>query len=167
MKLVVDTTNNYLILGLVDGSNIVDFFKKELKRELTEKFHTLLNDFLLKNKIELNNIKEIMVVNGPGSFTGIKIGLNFANTLKVLNKNIKLYQIDSLSFLQKKQNDTTSIDAKGGFVYTKKNKKIILVKRNNIEITSYKSIDKDNLIFNLNKFKLTKKLNANYIKRGY
>jgi len=167
MKLVVDTSNNFLILALVDKSIIIDFFKKELKRELTEKFHTLLNEFLFKNKIQLDNIREIMVVNGPGSFTGIKIGLNFANTIKVLNNDIKLYQIDSLSFLQKNKDDKTSIDAKGGFAYIKKNKKITLVNQKKNEFTSYKNIDKDNLIFNLNKFKIVKKVRPNYVKRGY
>ena len=42
----------------------------------SETFFPLLDAFLKENKVELNQIDVFAVCNGPGSFTGIRIGLS-------------------------------------------------------------------------------------------
>lgn len=47
----------------------------------SEKTLDLLNTFLKKNKLKLVDIKKIVVNRGPGSFTSVRLGIVFANTL--------------------------------------------------------------------------------------
>lgn len=56
-------------------------------------------DFLLKSiDTSIKDISEIYAGNGPGSFTGIRIGLSFANTI-LQTMNIPLLGIPSLDLL--------------------------------------------------------------------
>ncbi len=51
----------------------------------------LLKELLDEQNINIKDIKEIIVVNGPGSFTGIRIGVTIAKTLAyTLNIPIKV-----------------------------------------------------------------------------
>lgn len=49
---------------------------------LTVKFLELLKE----SKIESSEISEIICANGPGSFTGLRVGINFAKTIAYTNK---------------------------------------------------------------------------------
>lgn len=46
----------------------------------------LIEDLLKANKIELNDLTEIKVHTGPGSYTGLRVGVTVANTLSYLLK---------------------------------------------------------------------------------
>ncbi len=41
----------------------------------------LIDEVLKKNKIKIEDLNEIKVSEGPGSFTGIRVGITIANTL--------------------------------------------------------------------------------------
>ena len=50
-------------------------------RDLGVTIHTKIYDMLKKQKLDWNNIEGIACFEGPGSFTGLRIGLTVANTL--------------------------------------------------------------------------------------
>lgn len=67
--------------------------KKEIETEKNQSSRVMpvLIQVLEEAKIEIKNIKEIIVVNGPGSFTGVRIGVTIAKTLAfTLNIPIKV-----------------------------------------------------------------------------
>jgi|JRYG01.1.fsa_nt_gb tRNA threonylcarbamoyladenosine biosynthesis protein TsaB len=50
-------------------------------RELSKKIFTMLEDFLGKHTLSYEDIEGIGVFRGPGSYTGLRIGLTVANSL--------------------------------------------------------------------------------------
>ena len=63
-------------------------------RENFDKFVTLLFDFLKENKININEINNIFVNQGPGKFSGIRTSISTAKALSLTNK-LNLYGFDS------------------------------------------------------------------------
>ena len=76
-------------------------------RENFDKFLTLLFNFLNKNKINIKEINNIFVNQGPGKFSGIRISISVAKALNFTNK-LNLYGFDSE--LVKNQNYDKIID---------------------------------------------------------
>jgi len=76
-------------------------------RENFDKFVTLLFSFLKKNKININEINNIFVNQGPGKFSGIRTSISVAKALSLTNK-LNLYGFDSK--LVKNQNYDKIID---------------------------------------------------------
>jgi len=76
-------------------------------RENFDKFVTLLFNFLKKNKINIKEINNIFVNQGPGKFSGIRTSISTAKALSLTNK-LNLYGFDSE--LVKNQNYDKIID---------------------------------------------------------
>ena len=76
-------------------------------RENFDKFVTLLFNFLKKNKINIKEINNIFVNQGPGKFSGIRASISTAKALSFTNK-LNLYGFDSA--LVKNQNYDKIID---------------------------------------------------------
>ena len=76
-------------------------------RENFDKFVTLLFNFLKKNKINVKEINNIFVNQGPGKFSGIRTSISAAKALSLTNK-LNLYGFDSE--LVKNQNYDKIID---------------------------------------------------------
>ena len=63
---------------------------------------------LSKNDLKINDIDNIVVLNGPGSFTGVRLGVTIAKTLAwALNKNI--YTLSTLKALSLQSDKSTVI----------------------------------------------------------
>ena len=63
-------------------------------RENFDKFVILLFNFLKKNKINIKEINNIFVNQGPGKFSGIRTSISAAKALSITNK-LNLYGFDS------------------------------------------------------------------------
>jgi tRNA threonylcarbamoyladenosine biosynthesis protein TsaB len=80
--LILDTSQtDSLSLGLIKDDFLLDLKKVKTNYRQAEKLIPALEKFLIKNKVELKNLKAIAAVKGPGSYTSLKIGLTVANTL--------------------------------------------------------------------------------------
>jgi tRNA threonylcarbamoyladenosine biosynthesis protein TsaB len=76
MKLYFDTSDrNKIIISL--NKKYWEFVRNQKPQDLVG----LIQQTLKKERISLRNIKEIEVNLGPGSFTGLKIGVSVANAL--------------------------------------------------------------------------------------
>ena len=82
--LIIDTTNNKeMTVGLkIDGKEIIE--KRPLDTRKAQVVLPMLEEMLTKHQLCLENLTEIEVNPGPGSFTGIRVGLSIANTLGFL-----------------------------------------------------------------------------------
>ena len=147
MNLFIDTSNKYIILSLFEDE-IVDCEVKETNKNQSEIFMTLLNDFLVRNKLSLKEITKIYFSAGPGSFTGIRVGLSIAKALQVSGYN-NVYTLHSLeTLIADYQNDRAIIDARGGKYYYQEVKDGIflepeLILESEIEFANVKTYDSE------------------------
>ncbi|MCH5167716.1 MAG: tRNA (adenosine(37)-N6)-threonylcarbamoyltransferase complex dimerization subunit type 1 TsaB [Erysipelotrichales bacterium] len=98
LSLFLDTHNKNIVEVLYKDGSLLD---KEIR--LSERNHSdytvpMLNDLLKRNSLTVHDLNEIIVVNGPGSFTGVRIGVTIAKTL-AYTLNIPIKTITSLECL--------------------------------------------------------------------
>lgn len=80
MKLLLDTSTPICHLSLVDGNSRFDY-QWQADRTLARYLLKFLHDKLAEHGADFHDITAIGVMKGPGSFTGLRIGLSVANTL--------------------------------------------------------------------------------------
>ena len=80
MILLIDTSTPTCKLALVDGDKI---FQSEwlANRELSKSLHNFIKEQLSAHNWSWQDITGVGVFRGPGSFTGLRIGLVTVNTL--------------------------------------------------------------------------------------
>jgi tRNA threonylcarbamoyladenosine biosynthesis protein TsaB len=81
MTLLLRTDKPEAELYLYDEAVLVDSFKWEAHRQLAETIHQKIAHLLESNSLDWSNISGIGCFKGPGSFTGLRIGLTVANAL--------------------------------------------------------------------------------------
>ena len=82
----LEESRNYLALILDKSAKKHFFLILKNKRGQDNNILKGLDNLLLKTNKRLKDIKGIIVVNGPGSFVGIRVALSVANTLAWLLK---------------------------------------------------------------------------------
>lgn len=81
MILIIDTSDDNIFLGLGDSNNLVCGKKIKAKFAQEEKLLTELNSLLKLKKINKKSLVGILVVKGPGGFSGLRVGVAVANSL--------------------------------------------------------------------------------------
>jgi len=165
----IDTTNEYLIVGFLFNKEVEIFEKIKANKNLTSITNEVIDNLLNKNNINVKDIKEAYVTTGPGSYTGVRIGVTIIKTWNEIYKFDNVYSINGLDLLSSKDK-TSIIDARGNKFYCLDNNKIIL--KDNEELKklktiTYNDINKQNLVDNINNFKKVdiNKLEPLYIKK--
>ena len=80
MIMLLDTSTPVCKLTLVDGDQHFDY-EVETGRELARDLLAILRDKLAEHGWNFDDITALGVMKGPGSFTGLRIGLTVMNTL--------------------------------------------------------------------------------------
>ena len=96
-NLIIDAAGNEILLTLIVDKNIYTCSHENSKINF-EKIMILINNFLQENKFLLNQISNIYVNRGPGSFAGIRNTLSVIKAL-YLTKNIDYYCFSIDDFL--------------------------------------------------------------------
>ena len=68
-------------LGLFENEKQLAYESWLAHRELAETIHAKIKELLAKHGKELRGIQGLVVFKGPGSFTGLRIGITVANAL--------------------------------------------------------------------------------------
>lgn len=68
-------------IGLYDGETQLGYESWQAHRELAETIHTKIKQLLEGYDKSWHDIQGLVVFEGPGSFTGLRIGLTTANAL--------------------------------------------------------------------------------------
>jgi tRNA threonylcarbamoyladenosine biosynthesis protein TsaB len=68
-------------IGLFEDTNQLDYVAWQAHRELSDTLHTKLEEMLKSASKTWQDVEGVVVYKGPGSFTGLRIGMSVANTL--------------------------------------------------------------------------------------
>lgn len=117
--LFLNTASNYLNIVLYKEKEILDSVFIKLDKDLSKETLPKIKESLENNNLKPNDIDEITCVRGPGSFTGLRIGVTISKIYSYfLNK--KLYSVSTLDVLAtsvKGNIIVPLIDARRGYVY--------------------------------------------------
>lgn len=120
IDLLVDTSLSYIRIALFKDNKLLDFIDEYVDRDLSKLFCVRVKEILVKNSLSFKDINNIYSVTGPGSFTGIRIGLTFVKVL-AFSLNKKVVPISELQILASTPFNTKYvvpvIDARRGFVF--------------------------------------------------
>lgn len=119
ISLFLNTSSNYLSLCLYKENKVISSIHKQMDRDLSKETLFLLENMLNEENLTPRDIDEIICTRGPGSFTGLRVGVTISKTFTYfLNK--KLSSISSLEVMalsEKKDIIIPIIDARRGYVY--------------------------------------------------
>ncbi|MCI5701360.1 MAG: tRNA (adenosine(37)-N6)-threonylcarbamoyltransferase complex dimerization subunit type 1 TsaB [Erysipelotrichaceae bacterium] len=118
--LYIDTSTDYLYTGIVSDNILLAEIKQKFSHDLSKYALYEISEMLKKVNINPTEVDKIIVVNGPGSFTGIRVGMTiakiYAYTLK--KKIISISSLDAMQIGISSNNLIVPvIDARRGFVY--------------------------------------------------
>ncbi len=122
ISLFIDTSNSDVVIGLLENGRLIEKETRSILNEHSKYAVSIIDEVLKKANISTYSVDEILVVNGPGSFTGIRIGLTISKVYAYLT-NIKVILMSSLKCLAlSKDKDNydyilSIIDAKRGNCY--------------------------------------------------
>lgn len=118
--LAIDTSSSVCSVALLEDDKLID--KNELNDGKThsENLMPLLDELLKRNKMNIEEINLIAVCSGPGSFTGIRIGVASIKPIAEI-LNVKVASVTSLETLAKNVENSETIvsmiDARNNQVY--------------------------------------------------
>ncbi|RBW67573.1 tRNA (adenosine(37)-N6)-threonylcarbamoyltransferase complex dimerization subunit type 1 TsaB [Bacillus taeanensis] len=120
--LAIDTTNLVMGTAVIDGNQIIGELITNLKKNHSVRLMPAVQQLLEEVEVKPNELERIIVANGPGSYTGVRIGVTVAKTL-AWSLNIPIVGVSSLEVLA--QNGryfqgyvVPLFDARRGQIYT-------------------------------------------------
>lgn len=80
--LVIDTSSNKKISVGLKINNTSDQIEQDVTLQKAQVLLPLIDNLLRKHGVKLTDITAIEVNTGPGSFTGLRVGVTIANALE-------------------------------------------------------------------------------------
>ncbi|MDY0023398.1 MAG: tRNA (adenosine(37)-N6)-threonylcarbamoyltransferase complex dimerization subunit type 1 TsaB [Candidatus Izemoplasmatales bacterium] len=115
-QLVIDTATKNIFLSLVIDGVEKQFVYEEGINNHSVTIMPYLEQVLKEENLTLKELDEIIIGIGPGSYTGVRIGVTVAKMISYLN-NINIYTISSLALMASYSNKPfvlALIDARRG-----------------------------------------------------
>ena len=94
--LYIDTSSSYLYTAIVENEKLLSEIKEEFGQSLSEVALPKIASMFEKTNLEAKDINKIIVVDGPGSFTGERIAVTIGKTISYC-LNIPIRVIDALT----------------------------------------------------------------------
>lgn len=146
-QLLIDSSNVFLSVGLAKDGEVVDRIYYEAWQRQSEMMVTEIDNILKRNNIDKKDLDAVVVGIGPGSYTGVRIGVTIAKTIAYA-LHIKMYRKSSLSLLKCSDFPTICVfNARSGRSYfgVYEGKKVLIkdTVKTNEEVLAYINEHKD------------------------
>lgn len=116
--LCMDTSYKFLTLGIMKDGAVCAGVQKECWKRQSEEIFPELEKLLAEAGLTTEDINAVVITEGPGSYTGVRIAMTVAKVFCALG-NVPLYTIGTLRLYA--GNDSLCrvlLDARGGRAYT-------------------------------------------------
>ena len=98
ITLFIDTCHYNLIVGIYKDKEELILISEKNDNHLSERLLPLIDNAFKQVEMDINDTDNIVVANGPGSFTGVRIGVTVAKTL-AYSLNCKIYTVSELKIM--------------------------------------------------------------------
>lgn len=151
ITLFIDTSSSDVSIALVKDNNILSSITENLPNQHSIYTTSYIDKVLKETSLEPKDIDKIMVVNGPGSFTGVRIGVTIAKVFAyILKKDIICLSSLKIRAISSNHNTCLSI-----INANRNNYYIGLYNQENNEIIEEQFNNKDFVIDIINKYNPT------------
>lgn len=96
--LIIDTSTSYLYISFVEEEKEIYKYLEEGNNDHSEKLVRNIEKGLLENNMEVKDFDRIIVGIGPGSYTGLRVGLTVCKVFS-WTLNIPLFTLSSLNIV--------------------------------------------------------------------
>lgn len=122
ISLFLDTSSSYFSACIAKDQSVLKSIYVYLEKDMSKYALFKVKEMMDELNLKPNDVDEIIVVNGPGSYTGLRVGVTIAKTY-AWGLNKKLAKISSLYVMATSVKDSSYsyivpvIDARRGFVF--------------------------------------------------
>lgn len=117
ITIILDSSNTNLSVGIARDNLLLEYISYEAWQRQSEYMIPELDKLLSKYNVSRDEIKEVMVAKGPGSYTGVRIAITIAKTIATA-LDAKLYAVSSLRVQKACKNPSIClINARSGRSY--------------------------------------------------
>ncbi len=98
-SLIIDSATKVLYISLVENNKkILDEYYIEGNKDHAKNIVSKVDEILKNNNLKANDLDEVVVGVGPGSYTGVRMGVTIGKMLAVF-LNVPLYKISTLKLM--------------------------------------------------------------------
>jgi tRNA threonylcarbamoyladenosine biosynthesis protein TsaB len=115
-QLVINTSHHHLSLALLKDGVFFDGINEIAFKTQSELIMVRLDELIKRNNIHIFDVNELYIGIGPGSYTGVRIGLTVVKVLAILNK-FDVYTFTSFDFALPQDFGTSIMDARSSRAY--------------------------------------------------
>lgn len=117
--LFIDSATATLVVAIIIDDKIAYIYNEETGKDMSSRIMLVIEEAFRETNLTPQDIDKIFVSTGPGSFTGIRVGLTVAKTM-AWSLNIKIIPVSSLEVIASTPNNKNNIaliDARRGYVF--------------------------------------------------
>ncbi len=115
-SITMDTSGLFLIIALMDDQKVIDSIQMECLKKQSEYIIVKIDELLSRNQLDIDEVSNIVITVGPGSYTGVRIAMTVAKVLgSIAAKNI--YTLSTLQLYAGKRDCYVLMDAKAKRCY--------------------------------------------------
>lgn len=116
LTLGIDTSHQFLLLALMDEEKVIDSLQMQSLKKQSEYITVELEKMLKNHNLTAADIDSIVVTRGPGSYTGVRIGMTVAKVLgSLMDKEV--YTLSTLQLYAGLRDCYVITDARAKRVY--------------------------------------------------
>jgi tRNA threonylcarbamoyladenosine biosynthesis protein TsaB len=113
----LDTSYKTMTVACIEDEKVLSFFHEEAFKRQSELAMSVLDDCVKEAGWKPQDIKEMVIGIGPGSYTGVRIAMTIAKTLSAISE-IRVKSVTSLElFVQSKNKTMVIFDARSDRAY--------------------------------------------------
>lgn len=116
-QVLIDTSYKFLTVCCVQDTKLVSFYHQQAFKSQSEKVMVVLDQQIKNAGWKPTDIQRLVIVNGPGSYTGVRLAMTIAKTLAAIS-DIKVATITSIELIAKDAAEALVVlDARSDRVY--------------------------------------------------